>query len=358
VKPLLFITGAVPVYRTGAFERLHEQEDIEVALFGGRHRHGGPASEGTPRFPQRHVTPAQLWRLAASGRHRAAVCSTGGRLALLAGWSGARRGGLPVIAWASLWAHPRTPAHALSYLPLRHLYRSADAVVTYGRHVSDYVRSKGARNVFEAPQSVDNDFWRAAVAGPPAIPDWPGEAKVRFVFVGRPAREKGLGVLLDAWRSSAPAPAERALLLAGDATGYGHEGEGVVSVGVLSPERLREAYAASDVLVVPSIATDDFREPWGLVVNEAMNRGLPVIASDAVGAVAGGLVRDGENGLVVPAGDAAALAEAIGRLAADAGSRARLGAAGAEDVLAYSHEAWAEGFSRALASVGLSRARW
>ena len=79
-------------------------------------------------------------------------------------------------------------------------------------------------------------------------------------------------------------------------------------------------YAACDVLVVPSIRTRTFREPWGLVVNEAMNRGLPVIASDAVGAAAGGLVRDGVNGLVVPAGDSAALAAAIRRLAGDAGA--------------------------------------
>ena len=49
-------------------------------------------------------------------------------------------------------------------------------------------------------------------------------------------------------------------------------------------------------------------EPWGLVVNEAMNQATAIIASDAVGAAAGGLVRDGRNGLIVPAGDAGALA--------------------------------------------------
>ena len=109
-------------------------------------------------------------------------------------------------------------------------------------------------------------------------------------------------------------------------------------------------YAAADVLVVPSIRTRTFREPWGLVVNEAMNRRLAVIASDAVGAAAGGLVRDERNGLVVPAGDSEALARAIARLADDPALRARLGAAGASDVRAYTHEAWAAGFSEALAS--------
>ena len=52
----------------------------------------------------------------------------------------------------------------------------------------------------------------------------------------------------------------------------------------------------SDVVVVPSIPTRDFLEPWGLVVNEAFHRGVPVVATTAVGAVAGGLVRHERNG--------------------------------------------------------------
>jgi glycosyltransferase involved in cell wall biosynthesis len=126
----------------------------------------------------------------------------------------------------------------------------------------------------------------------------------------------------------------------------------------LEPAELRNVYAASDVLVLPSIPTRTFQEPWGLVINEAMNRGLPVIASDAVGAAAGGLVRDGVNGLIVKSGDSAALAQAIVRLANDQQLRARLGAQGARDVRAYSDDAWAEGFSSALADVNVSRGHW
>ena len=96
------------------------------------------------------------------------MCPTGGRLAPAATWAGARAGRVPLILWASLWAHPRSAAHALSYLPLRRLYRSADAVVTYGPHVSAYVRKRGARNVHVAPQSVDNDFWGAPGVRAPA----------------------------------------------------------------------------------------------------------------------------------------------------------------------------------------------
>ncbi len=107
--------------------------------------------------------------------------------------------------------------------------------------------------------------------------------------------------------------------------------------------------------MIPSIPTRDFLEPWGLVANEAMNRSLPVIATTAVGAAAGGLVRHEETGLVVPAGDAGALAAALRRLQADPALRARLGAAGREAVAHYSHAAWAAGMSRALAAAGVAR---
>jgi glycosyltransferase involved in cell wall biosynthesis len=344
LKPVLFVTGHAPAYRVGAFAALHERQDLDVALFGGRSRHGGADFAGQLPFPHRHVRPRELHALAASGRYRAVVCPTGGRLAPLATWSGARRARTPVILWASLWAHPRSAAHALSYLALARLYRSADAVVTYGPHVSAYVAARGARNVYVAPQSVDNHFWRSPHVTPPSDPPWPRDAGVRFLFVGRPAREKGAHVLVSAWHSSGLRPPAAALAYVGDPP--------------VAPAELRNVYAAAHVLVVPSIATRTFREPWGLVVNEAMNRALAVIATDAVGAAAGGLLRDGTNGLVVPAGDPRALARALERLAVDGALRTQLGATGARDVLAFDHAAWADGFSRALASLGLSRERW
>jgi glycosyltransferase involved in cell wall biosynthesis len=391
VKPILFVTGHAPFDRVGAFARLHELEGVEFALFGGRSQHGGTAGDdrkGLP-FPHRHLHQHQLAALAASGRHRAVVLSTGGRVALPAAWAGARRAGVPVILWSALWAHPRTAAHALSYLALRRLYRSAEALVVYGPHVEAYVRARGARNVHIAPQSVDNEFWSHPLATPDATPQWPSETAVKFLFAGRPVREKGLGVLIEAWSDSGLQAPSAALVLigvgsfppwvpadgaAGTGTVHGANQEDapetahrapktarsdIVCLDPVPPLRLRDIYAAANVLVVPSIRTRTFREPWGLVVNEAMNRKLPVIASDAVGAVAGGLVRDGHNGLVVPAGDARALAGAMRRLAGDAQLRVRLGTAGERDVQAYTHDAWARGFVRALDSLGLSRGeRW
>ena len=234
--------------------------------------------------------------MAASGRYRAVVAGLSGRVALPAAYAGARAGRVPFVLWATIWRHPRTPAHALSYLPLRHLYRHADAIATYGPHVSAYVRTKHPRGpVFEAPQSVDAAFWSA-----PATPDRRGDFQI--LFAGRLAHEKGVDVLLHAVHDAT-------LVLAGDGPlrGAAERRRRDRARRPRAP-RLRNSYAGSDVVVVPSIPTRDFLEPWGLVVNEAFHQGVPVIATDAVGAAAGGLVQHERTGLVVPAGDASALA--------------------------------------------------
>jgi glycosyltransferase involved in cell wall biosynthesis len=350
-RPVLFVTNHAPPFRVGAFAELHRHEEVVFALVGGGLRHGG-GTGATEDLPFPVITPPQraIARLAASGRFRAVVAGLSGRVALPAAYAGARAGGVPFVLWATIWAHPRTAAHALSYLPLRHLYRDADAIATYGPHVSAYVRAKGARGpVFEAPQSVDDAFWSASGSARKL-------ASYQVAFVGRLTREKGVAVLLRAWRASGLSAPNAALVLVGGGPFRARAAAtGAVLAGELSPVELRNFYAGSDVVVVPSIHTRDFREPWGLVVNEAFDQGVPVIASDAVGAAAGGLVRHEETGLVVAAGDAGALAGALRRLHDDPALRSRLGAAARAAARPYDHAAWAAGMSRALAAVGASR---
>jgi glycosyltransferase involved in cell wall biosynthesis len=341
--PSLIVTNHVPPDRVGAFQALHARTPIELALYGGRSIH---ATEGVadPGVPFRAVSQREVHALAASGRYRAVLAGTTGRLALPAAWRGARRAGVPFVLWTALWAHPRTPAHVPGALLLRAIYRDADAVVTYGPHVSAFVRARGAQRVIDAPQAVDAAFW----AGP-AEPR--RAAPYTVTFVGRAVREKGLRVLEEAWQSSGLPGTEAALVLVGVGPGETLLGAGgaVTPVGPQPPEEVRNFLAGSDVLVVPSIRTRRFREPWGLVVNEAMHRSVAVIASDEVGAAAGGLVRHEQTGLVVPAGDAQALGAAIRRLGDDRGLRERVAAAGHAAAGVYTFNAWADAIAHALA---------
>jgi glycosyltransferase involved in cell wall biosynthesis len=352
MRPVALVTGEVSPYRREPFRLLAEAEGLEVIAF----RDPG---EAVPGLSVRQTSETGAARLVGSGRYRAAICGLGGRVALPASYAATRRAGIPFVLWASLWAHPRTPAHALSWLPTRMLYRHADAVVTYGRHVSAYLEGiRGARGgVFEAPQAVSAEQF-----GAPVPPDRRAAARARagagdghflLLFAGRLEREKGVGVLVDAWRRAGlGSAATLAFAGAGPLRPTGH---GVRLLGRVERDELPALYAAADALVLPSIPTATFLEPWGLVVNEAMHQATPVIASDAVGAVAGGLVREGRNGLVVPAGDAEALATRIRALAMNPGLRERLGAAAREDVEAFSEAAWVEGMREALRSVGVGR---
>jgi len=364
-RPVLFITNHAPAFRIPSFTALHEREGVRFALVGGVVRHGGAivdeSDPGDLPFPVQRVAERGVHALAASGDFRAVVAGLSGRLALPGAYAGARRARVPFVLWATIWAHPRTPAHALSYLPLRHIYRDADAIATYGTHVSAYVRSKGARGpVHVAPQAVDVDFWTASVSA-----NAPKRENIfRACFIGRPDGEKGSAVLIKAWRASGLQAFASALVLVGDGrfrappvATSANSPDTIVSLGRQTPEEVRNIHATASVLVVPSIPTPDFREPWGLVINEAFHQGVPVIATDAVGAVAGGLVQHERNGLVVPAGDVGALARALRRLHDDPILLTRLGAQARKDIAPFTPKAWADGMSQALASVGVSRSQ-
>lgn len=89
----------------------------------------------------------------------------------------------------------------------------------------------------------------------------------------------------------------------------------------------------------------------GLSVNEAMCQAVPVIATDAVGAVAGGLIRNGATGLVVPEGDRTRLASALRRLLVSPEERAQVGAAGYQRVMRTTQVGMADAFERAFDAV-------
>src|SRR5207237_9470217 len=112
--------------------------------------------------------------------------------------------------------------------------------------------------------------------------------------------------------------------------------------GDLPEDALAREYVAADVFSLLSL-----HEPWGVVVNEAAASGLPLVLSDRVGA-APDLLRDGENGFLVPAGDVDAAAAALRRLADDPVLRRRMGARSRELVREWGYEPSVENFVAAV----------
>ena len=145
----------------------------------------------------------------------------------------------------------------------------------------------------------------------------------RFLYVGRLAPEKGLMDLLDAFslvRMKMPAAhldiigegTLRAKLI--DHLGELGLAEAVTLHGTLNLSDIVPQYFCSVALVLPS-----HREPWGLVVNESLSYGCPVVVSDRCGCVPE-LVVDGVTGYCFNAGDIEALSEAmlaVSRLSGD-----------------------------------------
>lgn len=355
-RPLLIVISRIPPERVGALQALGERTPIELVVFEGRDHHFSGSVAEDVGFPVHRIPPRQIFRLAAQRhRWRAVICGTAGRLALPSAWRGARRAGVPFVLWSALWHEPSTLAFLLARPLLRRIVHDADAIAVYGPHVAAHVRRLGGARVHVAPQAVDPSVW----VHPPAVPRDP-DAPFRALYVGRDVPGKGVPVLLEAWeRSELHASIGAELTLLGPdpdairahkalrATGDGGL-PGVSTPGPASPAAVREALDRSDVLCVPSERTPAFLEPWGLVCNEAMHRGVPVLASDAVGAVAGGLVHDGRNGRVVPAGDPDALVRVLTELAEDPATTRSLGQQGRDDVAAYTFSAWADGMLNAV----------
>jgi glycosyltransferase involved in cell wall biosynthesis/GT2 family glycosyltransferase len=233
--------------------------------------------------------------------------------------------------------------------------RNASGVLVTGTLARNSMVARGARpeRVRIFANTVDVDAFAADAARlAPSRPELratlgAGADDVVVLSVARLAPEKGLDVLVGA---VAGAGDDRLLLLvAGDGPEQDalrrlaeEAGTRLVLLGDVEWERIVELYVAGDVFALLSQ-----REPWAVVVNEAAACGLPLVLSDRVGA-AHDLLRDGENGFVVPAGDAAAASAALRALAADPALRRAQGARSRELARDWGYGPSVEGFLEAV----------
>lgn len=157
---------------------------------------------------------------------------------------------------------------------------------------------------------------------------------VRFVTIGRAVAKKGFDDLLEAlaklrctlnWRLTHIGGGEKLKALQAQAQALGLD-DRVIWAGPKAQDEVIAALRAADLFVLPSKeAGDGDRDGLPNVVMEAASQGLPIVATDFAGIPE--FVRDGVEGQLVPPGDVAALAVALGELAGAPGKRAMLGEA-------------------------------
>jgi len=247
---------------------------------------------------------------------------------------------------------------ALKYRFKRLLVGSASGWLSSGGHTSEYLVHYGARReaIYTYPFT---SLWERDI-----LPEQPskeekealrkklGMPEGRIVlYVGRFTRAKGMDALLEA----APAlDKDTGVYFVGGEPSQEHlafqQAHGLSQVhfvGFRKKEQLAEYYKAADVLVLPTQS-----DVWGLVINEAMACGLPVITTDRC--VAGlELIEDGINGQIVPVDDPQALKTAIQTL--PSGDYQKMGQSALETIRPYTLENMAKAHMKVFAASGEMR---
>ena len=220
--------------------------------------------------------------------------------------------------------------------------RRCAAVTAPSGDLLERARHLGASGLLErVPYGADAKAFEVATGTADALRRRLGHDGESIVVagVGRLIPVKGFVYLVEAHAAAVASVPELRLVLVGDGDGRRELEERaralgvsdtVVLTGAVAPSEVPAYMAAADIVSVPSVRHGGYVDGLPNVALEAMAAGKPVVGS-RVGGIPE-LVRDGENGLLVPEKDPAALADALVMLARDPALRARLGASGREEI--------------------------
>jgi glycosyltransferase involved in cell wall biosynthesis len=198
---------------------------------------------------------------------------------------------------------------------------SAGVAAVGSRAAATYGKLFPGKRIYDIPYFCDLEPYRAAATARSSVLS----PSCVILFSGQMIARKGVDVLIDAFIQLASSYPEVKLYLLGGGPELDRF-EAMVPdglrdraqfIGHRQPEDLPSVFAEADIFCLPSR-----HDGWGVVINEALGAGLPIVATDKVGA-AHDLVQNGVNGFIVPAEDHESLAAALSRLCDDAALRAR-----------------------------------
>lgn len=273
----------------------------------------------------------------------------------------ARAYNVPFFLWSESNVQDLRRGHVVVELLKTKFLRRCSGFVVPGQSALEYLRIQKVeeRTVFVAPNAVDNDFFAAAAAAAKRdAARWRRELDLPeryFLFVGRVVREKGVFELLSAYAKLEESMRQQVgLVLVGDGAcrpqielQAASISPGVVRfAGFAQQGQLATYYALAEMLILPT-----YTDTWGLVVNEAMACGLPVIVSKVAGCAAD-LVKENWNGLSVEPRDVSSLTSAMRSLADRPDLRATMGANSMQHISRYSPTEWSAGVARMVQAAG------
>ena len=237
-------------------------------------------------------------------------------------WAIARITGARFIIWSEEISSSAQGRSRLQAFMRRFLIRRADAFLPWGQPAASYLRSMGVaeHTIYKCQQAIDNDYWvsRARSLDRRSVRASKGFCGRVFLLVGRLVERKGFANFLRAWAKLPCAARSQCMAVI---VGSGEQERELRQLandlrlsnvrfdGAKFGDELLPYYVGADVLVFPSL-----EDVWGLVVNEALCCGLPVLASKYAGAsqeLIAGPEADADN-LFDPV-DIDAFARAIGR---------------------------------------------
>ncbi|MBX7255302.1 MAG: glycosyltransferase [Candidatus Hydrogenedentes bacterium] len=263
---------------------------------------------------------------------------------------------VPFILWSGSTAAEDTRLRRATLPIVRWLVKSATAWLAYGTRAKEYLVSLGAapERTMLAYNTVEIDeFAKRAAAVPRAETRARLEITTRhlILYAGNLLDLKGVPELLDAFALFSKQHSDATLLLVGSGNGEAGYREFCATHGItdrvrfegfVAREELARYYAIADLLVLPSRS-----EIWGLVINEALACGLPVLATDVCGA-APDLLQDGVNGYVVPSRNPRALCNAMLRFFDDTTDREAMTWAARDAIAPFTVARTADAFVAAL----------
>jgi glycosyltransferase involved in cell wall biosynthesis len=273
----------------------------------------------------------------------------------LASWqslSWARGRGVPFCLWSESNAQDMRHGYMPVELLKGEFLKGCSRFVVPGRSAREYLHAHKIEDssIFTAPNAVDNDLFRKAAEAARRQADRLraelGLPEQYFLFAGRFVREKGVFDLLSAYaKLNGPTRERIGLVYVGSGAARRELEQRAAAIrpgmvtfaGFVQRDQLAAYYALAEALILPT-----YSDPWGLVVNEAMACGLPVVVSRVAGCAAD-LVRENWNGLLISAGDISSLTKSMETIAGNRELRASMGANSEQWISSFSPTAWSLG---------------